>query len=145
LFHHRQDTTLVRGVPSRNLMMGLRSSFLLVAFVLSACGRTELLTGTRDSSSIDGLGGAGGPASPTDAVLSDTSVPGDECTGESKPYGCPCTNSAECDDGFCATGFAPRSGSSECEDGKVGRCRGLPQRECACMVTNRGNEGRCYE
>ena len=123
----------------------LRSSPFLIAFMLTACGRTELLPGTQDSSSIGGLGGTGGSASPTDAASLDTSAPRNECTGELRPYGCPCTNGAECVDGFCATDYAPRSGSSECVEDKVGRCRGFPQRECVCRVTNYGNEGRCYD
>ncbi|GEM_PF-3519486 len=122
----------------------LRSS-LLIAFMLTACGRSELLPETQDSSSIAGRAGMGGPASPTDAASLDTSVPTDECTGESKPNGCPCTNGAECEDGFCATDYAPRSGSSECEQAEVGRCRDFPQHDCVCMVTSYGNRGHCYE
>ena len=124
--------------------MGLRSAAFVLAFLL-ACGRTDLLSGTQDSSSIGGLAGAGGPDSATDAAAPDTPVPGDECTGEAKPNGCPCANSAQCENKFCATTYAPRSGSSECADAKVGTCRAFPQHECACMVANYGNEGHCYD
>ena len=47
--------------------------------------------------------------------------------------------------GFCATDYAPRVGSAECEQAEVGKCREFPQHDCVCMVTKYGNEGRCYE
>jgi len=98
------------------------TAVVILAHRLHACcvRRSELLAGTQDSSSLGGSGGMGGPTSPTDAASPDTSVPGDECTGELKPYGCPCTDGAECEDGFCATDYAPRAGSSECEGDKIG-------------------------
>jgi hypothetical protein len=115
-------------------MMGQRSSLLFIAFVLVACGRSELLPGTP---------------SLTDAATIDTSASEDgsdlQCIGEPKADGCPCTNGTECQGGFCATEYAPRLGSAECDQAEVGKCREFPQHDCACMVTEYGNEGHCYE
>jgi hypothetical protein len=114
---------------------------VLLLLVAAGCGRTGLIAREAgvapDAEATD-------VAVRSDGISADGMRSGDgpdpRCTGARKPNGCVCTDSSQCEGGFCAADVYALN--EECYQTKSGKCRNTPMRDCACRV-GRGPE--CYD